>query len=362
MRIVVNNIAASTGGAMSVLKDFYDYLINNEQTKNHEWIFLLSDNHIQEKKNIKVIILKEQKKWVNKLIFDYISGRKIISNLRPDIVFSMQNTVTYGVKCPQIVYVHQSLPFQTIKRFSFFKSQEIKLAVYQYLIGKIIRDSIKAAQLVVVQTNWMKEAIINNAKISKDKILVAFPSIKNLKRMKTPNVFNNCSFFYPANNSIYKNHGCLKEAIKILLNQNINDFQVILTIESDLNLNVIKNKGYMNFEDVLKQYNISTLIFPSYIETVGLPLVEARQVGGLILVADTLFAREVLSGYENAYYFNPFNAEELADLMVKVINNEISIKNIEQIEDNTDTHSSWDYVYQGIMEFGSKKTKQEGIK
>ena len=41
MRIVVNDIAASKGGALTVLKDFYNCVREND-TEN-EWIFLLGD-------------------------------------------------------------------------------------------------------------------------------------------------------------------------------------------------------------------------------------------------------------------------------------------------------------------------------
>ena len=66
---------------------------------------------------------------------------------------------------------------------------------------------------------------------------------------------------------------------------------------------------------MISRYRRATLVFPSYIETFGYPLAEARQAGTIVLAADTPFAREVLDGYENAYYFDPFKPEELADLM-----------------------------------------------
>jgi hypothetical protein len=37
MRIVVNNIAASSGGAISILIDFYDYI--KAADEENEWIF-----------------------------------------------------------------------------------------------------------------------------------------------------------------------------------------------------------------------------------------------------------------------------------------------------------------------------------
>ena len=45
MRIVVNDIAASTGGAMTVLRDFYTWVCEHDH--ENEWIFLFSDRYFE---------------------------------------------------------------------------------------------------------------------------------------------------------------------------------------------------------------------------------------------------------------------------------------------------------------------------
>lgn len=54
MKILVINFAASEGGALSILQDFYESI--NENDKDNEWYFLLSDRYLEETKNIKVIV------------------------------------------------------------------------------------------------------------------------------------------------------------------------------------------------------------------------------------------------------------------------------------------------------------------
>ena len=86
MRIVVNNIAASKGGAMTVLKDFYNCVCEND--KENEWIFLLGDKYFEETENVKIITLPEIKKSsIKKVMFDFFKGKKFIHNLKPDVVF-----------------------------------------------------------------------------------------------------------------------------------------------------------------------------------------------------------------------------------------------------------------------------------
>lgn len=120
MRIIVNNIAASSGGALSILRSFYNYIRYNEEWKHHEWFFLLSKGYVEETDNIKIITLDSIKRsWVNRLYFDLAKGRHFITSLKPDVIFSLQNTIVFGLKIPQVLYVHQSIPFQTVKKFSF---------------------------------------------------------------------------------------------------------------------------------------------------------------------------------------------------------------------------------------------------
>lgn len=351
MKIVVNNIAASSGGAISILKSFYNYLLESGDSKENEWIFLLSGKYIEETDNIKVLIFDTVKKnWLNRLKFDLWSGRNSIAELKPDAVFSLQNTIIFGLKCPQFLYMHQSIPFQRVKKFSFFKSEERVLAIYQYIIGQLIKESIKKADKTIVQTKWIRDAVIESTNLPPNKIKVVLPHIENITHYRRGNQsFQINKFFYPAAKSAYKNHKCIYDACKLLRGKGITDFNITLTIENETNDSNISFLGKIPFELVLEKYNTSSLIFPSYIETVGLPLIEAKQIGTLILASDCPFSKEVLDGYENAYFFDPFKPHELAELIQKVISGEITKKHLVNIDDYNNSCNSWKDVCNLIL-------------
>ena len=88
----------------------------------------------------------------------------------------------------------------------------------------------------------------------------------------------------------------------------------------------IKFIGSIDRTKVLEKMMNSTLIFPSYLETYGLPLKEARELGTIVLASDCDFSKEVLKNYSNAYFFDPFKPNELAFLMEEVIKNRIVYK------------------------------------
>lgn len=327
MKIVVINTAASEGGAISVLLDFYNYLIKSND--KNEWIFILSDLYIKETKNIKVIVNKKAKSnWINRLKWEFYEGKNFINNLNPDIVFSMQNTLSKGIKGATAIYLHQSIPFQEVKKFSFFHKKERKLAFYQYVIGYIIKKSLKRTDKVIVQTNWIKKAIINSIKIDSERICKISPTINNIEVEVREDYLKEKIFFYPASAAIYKNHECIIEAVKKLNNQGIDNFKVVLTLKSNyreiLNVNKeIEDKiiflGHISRHEVIEMYRKSVLIFPSYIETFGLPLLEAYMVGSFILASECEFSKEILNEYNNVKYFDPFSSDELSELMKNII-------------------------------------------
>lgn len=344
MRIIVNDIAASQSGALTVLKSFYEFV--KEHDKENEYVFLLSDRYIEETERIKVCICKTVKKnGFEKIRFDFITGKSFIEKLQPDYVLSLQNIITFGLKCRQGVYVHQAIPFQDTKKFSFFKKNERVYAVYQYLIGGIIKKSIKKSDDVFVQTEWMKKSVKNKTGINERKIQVV-PFEVSLEYREKTNLVNGMQFFYPTvDENVYKNQQCIYEACKILLDQGIKNFEMTFTIVPDgkkenSNINYC---GFLDKEKLFQYYKEKILVFPSYIETVGLPLLEAKSVGGIIFAADCPYAHEILGDYENAYFFAPMSGSDLAELMRKAIENKISLKKSESA-DIEERKGTWQIV------------------
>lgn len=346
MKIVVNDIAVTpdAGGVFSVLKDLYQDAIKDTNT----WIFILSGAFFKNTSNVKIIVRNDLKNNAfKKTFFELFTGRKFINKFQPDIYVSMQNIGTVGINAEKkITYLHQPLPFQRSKKFSLFRKGEGKLFYYQYVVGFIIKLSLKISKpLVIVQTEWMKEELIRRRIVSDEKIYVSHPIINVGSDRKVYDGLGN-NFFYPASPYMYKNHEVIVKACQILKKNHYKNFKVDLTIKKedlinyskykmDLNNSCINFIGHLDREIVMKKYEQSVLIFPSYIETYGLPLVEAASKADLIFAADTQFAHELLADYENVYFFEFDDAIALASLMAKSITGTIkAVKNKLFIETN----------------------------
>lgn len=351
MRILVNDTAAVNGGALSVLNEFYQYAKNADNGKKIDWVFLLSEKLFEETSNIKIIILEKGRlKWIKRLWIDNYLLKKICVDNNIDGVISFQNTASFTCKLPQLVYMHQIIPFQKEKNFSFSKKNEFLYAVYQHIVGKLIKHSMRVANLVVVQASWIKQMVIEQTGIKSENVIVNginyIPTeIKTSNRRVSA---LSAQFFYPAFECCYKNQDIVRFACAILERNGVRA-NVILTVESnETESDLIHNIGSIPHESVMRLMMESTLIFPSYIETVGLPLVEGMSVNALILAADCQYAHETLGDYPNAYYFDPFNPAELANLMGKVITGEITKKVFDYIPKMM---SDWDNVVSTFTDY-----------
>ena len=314
-KIAVLDIAASKTGALSILRDFYD------QVKGHpdgnEWIFITGAEGILEdcpESRIRVFVRSDVKASSKaRLWFDLVTGAGYIRSLGADVLFSLQNTLPRGKSAKKsVLYVHQPLGYQEIRNFSFWKKEERPLAVYQHLYSVLVNASVKKADLTIVQTKWMRDAVLRKTGADAERVVQILPEVGDISAYGKGQRFDPNFFFYPAGDILYKNHELIRKAEEILKDRGHTGFRIRLTRDEP-----------MSREEVYRTYFESTLLFPSYIETFGLPLAEASQTGNPILVADTPFAREILEGYPNVRYFHPFRAEELARLMEEVMEGKI---------------------------------------
>lgn len=327
MRTLVYDIAADSGGAATVLQSFYEEF--KKDTEN-EYIFVLSVYELPETENIKVLNFPEVKKsMLHRLYFDHFVAHKLVKKYKADRVLSLQNIELPHTNVPQTVYEHNALPFSEYK----FKPWEAFRPWYsQQILGRMMKKSICRAEKVLVQTNWMKEEIIRQCGIPADRVEVKFPPVKMLKTHPWKMDETCPTFFYPAGPPAYKNHRTFLKACELLKEQGMEDYRVIWTVTGEENEGMKKLKaeaeekqlpiefiGPVPRTQLFEQYASSVLVFPSYIETIGLPLLEARSVGAPILAADCLYARDGVEGYEKAEFFETFDSEALSRLMKQKI-------------------------------------------
>ena len=326
MNIMVYDVAAESGGATSILNYFYEK--HKSDTENH-YYYMLSTYHLEETSNITIINVPEIKQgWGSRLLFDLIGVRKYIKEYKIDCVFSLQNIGIPFFKGTQVVYEHNALPFVEYR----FSLKEDKLMwVYQNVLGHLMLSSIKRADKVYVQTEWMGEEIAKRVPSARSKIEVEFPAVTIPERYKYHRIDENI-FFYPANGSKFKNHEVIIDACLALKELNIVNYEVVFTLNGDesdyikmlqriaVNNNLpVRWVGILPREQVFEWYEKSALLFPSYIETIGLPIYEALSIEAPVILSDCKYARNVAGGYKKAYFFDYKDKNQLSKYMKKYI-------------------------------------------
>lgn len=324
---MVFDVPAENGGALTILNQYYYAALKD---KENQWIFVISTPSLEENENVKVLNFPWVKKsWFHRLYFDKFISHKLVEKHRVDEILSLQNVVIPKVKVKQTLYLHQSLPFIEKK---YGLTENTKFWVYQNIISKMIFQSIRKADKVIVQTEWFMNVVIEKVNVKKDKFILKKPDLNiEIKKLYEPDENNGKSFFYPAGASIYKNHEVIVQACKKLKIKNTKNYKVFFTLKGDENKCIRKLRdlvinenlpiefiGSVDIDTVYEYYSKSILIFPSYIETFGLPMLEAKMHKSPILASNCAFSHEILDGYMNVYYFNPHDSDELMLLMNKV--------------------------------------------
>jgi len=194
-----------------------------------------------------------------------------------------------------------------------------KLGAVKYWISRwLFRRNQRFASAFIVQTEWMKGALVATYPEIQDRVHVVTPPVPDwltssgLKRVarNTP-TSGNLRLFYPAAAYPHKNHKLLGE---IRDESEWPVSELTLTIPTGLNPNPsapwIRCVGHLGTDDVLKAYtSADALLFLSFTESYGFPLVEAMTLGLPVLCPNLAYAR-ALCGNE-AVYFDPYDIASL---------------------------------------------------
>lgn len=332
--LLINATAARSSGALTILKDFLSYVYKSEETKYHLHLLTTTEGIFHNSANVTVHELPIQN-WSTRLLWDRSGFQKWCEqeSIIPDIVVSFQNT------CPHLtgayrdvkllVYYHQQLPLVKYQ-WKWHRSDERKLFMYahfyRFFVNRWNRNAQYAVQLPSVKDLFCRKF----ANIPPERVHVVRPNLPCIDTAAVPyKTISNSSkvFLFPATPLRYKNHAVILDALKILKNEApeaVEKLQVIFTVSSESFVaqtvfsmglgSAVSCIGSISYEDLLSYYkSCDALLFPSKIETFGLPLVEGAMFGLPVIAASLPYAREVLADYSGAVFADADDPAEWAE-------------------------------------------------
>ncbi|NBN58826.1 glycosyltransferase [Proteus sp. G2639] len=328
--ILVIATAARAGGALSILKK----TISDAKKTTEKYTFLVDPsikNTLDKSDNIEYIGINT-KNWIKRIYFDIFGYSKIIKNSTYNICLNLQNVPVRIKNIKQYVYYHQSLP---LIRYNFFKKDK-KLWLYQKFYLFFVKINISYAYKFIVQTQWIYKNLYTKINFPSEKVEIIEPVININKDLINTKLYdpNKNILFYPAAPYFYKNHIVIIHALLKIPESYLreNNYLLILTITENEYVEIYKENipsslkefikflGKINNQEVHHYLNISkALLFPSYIETFGLPLIEAMNHGCFIIASDLEYSYDTLKKYNNKSLCSNDNIEMWANEIKSLI-------------------------------------------
>lgn len=292
--ILVDAIYINNSGGKILL----DYLVEELEKTELKVFYLLDErvfDHIPKIKDsncsvfLKSSLIKRRKFYFEKgALFDKVL---CFGNLPPNVKLS---AIVY-------TYLHQTLYIDFPDQIS------LSLRLSFYLKRFIWNLFLSNTDYLIVQTNLLKDRIIQQKKMINKKILVLpfFKSLNQSLDRKLEIIKEHLSYVYISNGHSYKNHKILIEAFCKFYESNkkgkliltiTNEFSELLDlIESKQGLGFpIVNIGYVDQVSLIEVYRKSEfLIYPSLTESFGLGIVEGIEFQCKVLGADLPYLHEV---------------------------------------------------------------------
>lgn len=335
--LVISAINITEGGPLTILQDCVRAAIDQLAADWKIYVLVHDKRLIESHPCLELIEYPLAKKsWMKRLYYEWWKFCELSKLLKPDLWLSLHDITPRVIARRRIVYCHNPSSFYSISIREACLDPKFMLfnLFYKYLYGV----GIKRNDYVIVQQNWIRDQFIRLYGLSN--VIVAYPRtvFEETKAGVTSDLTMSGEskvFIFPAFPRVFKNFETICEAVLLLKQEGLNGFEVRLTIGGDENryaawlaskysgIPEIKFLGLLSRKQMSQQYaEADCLIFPSRIETWGLPISEAKSYRMSMLVADLPYAHETVGDYEHVAFFKHDSPADLARCMKSLIQEE----------------------------------------
>jgi glycosyltransferase involved in cell wall biosynthesis len=338
-KIIFSAINVTSGGPLTILQRFMEFASVSLAPHYEVW-FLVKSRHILSRIFPGIHLMEfpnSQRSVFHKLYYEYIYFRRLSIKKRPLLWFSLNDCSPTVVADMRAVYIHNATPFYEISPLDIRFPSRVVFQKFYYRF--FLQMNLRRNNFVIVQQKFMKDFVVNRLGFGKEEnVIVNRPEFKldssSVMSLSSKETAGSSLFLiYPAKAEVYKNvHTLIDAAIMLVQQESFTDFTLWLTITGMENsyskylarkseeFPQIVFKGPLSFPVLMGHVQAAHIVvFPSRLETWGLPLSEAAYFNKWIVVSDLPYAHETLSGYSKVLYFNPESPEDLMEKIVAAI-------------------------------------------
>jgi glycosyltransferase involved in cell wall biosynthesis len=311
--VVVSAVNFSEGGPLTVL---IDCLESAAQALRPEWeiVALVHDCKLIQNQHVRCLEFPESKRsWLVRLLLEWFRFKALSRELKPDLWFSLHDITPRVDVRRQVVYCHNPSPFYRLSLRE--ASLEPKLLLFNWFYAYLYRVNIGRNHAVVVQQEWLRAEF--QRRYAHPNVVVAHPAIHALgHHQQVQSVPSGKTvLLYPALPRVFKNFEVLCEAAARLPEIVQSQIEIRLTLDGTENRYarsvvrrygnqpVLRFIGRQSRAEMARHYaECAAVLFPSRLETWGLPITEAKALGKSLLVADLPYAHETVGSYDRVVF------------------------------------------------------------
>ena len=325
--ILVDAIYINSFGGKTILELFVERILNSniehhfilDSRLKSKWIekintndyTLINASHI----NRKDFYLKSLNRF---------SSILCLSNIPPPIHTSVKTSV----------FFHNSLLLNPLNHKISFKNRLINFFKFSY-----IKYYNKNDYNWIVQTPYISKLLLDSLKINSEQVSI-YPILKEKSEScDTKKSINN--FVYVSSGVFHKNHERLLKAFIEAANKAAR----VITLHLTLNKEELAEKIYpknlkVKFHGTLSRGSVNELydscdfaIYPSLVESFGLPLIEAANHGCKVIASNLPYVHQII---EPSLTFDPYSTESISNAILNAIDTDDLVKTKVLVENKLD--------------------------
>ncbi len=269
-----------------------------------------------------------KKRWLARLIFDLRSLRQHCAGETVDVLLSMSGADSNLPAARRLVYCHQPLPWVPLNDAI---RAEPRIRLRRAAFDLLYRHAIGPRCEVIVQQDWARRVF--QTRYGHSNVIVARPldEVPSLTPAPARPLHTPLRLLFPTGSLAYKNPDVLCQALALNAARSGPAMSLTLTLAGTENawarafyaryshVPGVSFAGTLPRAAMAQAYlDHDVLVFPSLVESWGLPLSEARAAGLPVLAADLPYAHEALRPCARAAFFDPHDAEALADQLTAI--------------------------------------------
>lgn len=325
--IVVSGVNLTEMGPLAVFREALASLTEH-YAANYEIVALVHRQRLLDIPNVTYMEFPNVKSsWLRRLRFEYWECKGISQRLKPKLWFAMDNMTPNVTAEKQVVYCHNPSPFYRFHPRDLFL--DWKFGLFTLFYRYLYRINIRRNAQVIVQQEWIRKYFVTHYGVSD--VIVAHPNVVTAAiAPQTAELLPGkpYRFFYPAYPRTFKNSEVALRAARLLERNGFHDFELWLTFDGTVNkyasavfkqfsnVRTVRWLGLLTRQKVFEKYaDADCLLFPSKLETWGLPITEFKSTGKPIIAADLAYAHETVGSYAQVAFFNPTDIRQLAEIM-----------------------------------------------